>query len=182
MSFQSDFFKACGFQAGQKWDLLYRANGNEYTGYEFVSHCAGKSPTLIIIKAHNGTIVGGYTEMRWERLVKLTSDAKAFVFRKSPHESQFELFKRNAFELMCEGGAGPAFYGSFGFRVTSDAALLLFKSSGSTGEQADRFMISSIEVFRKVKKRVDFLDREGSHDKESRTKYKSIQTSLKIWG
>lgn len=180
MIFQSDFFKACGFHPGQNWDLLYRSSGSDYSGFELLSHCSGKSPTLIIIELHNRTIVGGYTEIRWEKASEEIADKDAFVFRKRTGENSFEVFKEKNFKVVCDPSCGPSFIDANGFRVGRNSSILLYQNVAKD-ENADRFMIRGIEVFRRVKKRVDFCNKETA-EKCSKDKYKTMLESLQIWG
>ena len=184
INYQSDFFKSCGFQVGQNWDLLYRSSGSEYSGHEVLSQCTGKSPLLVIVRTHNGIITGGYTESRWDQRAKKASDSRALVFRKSPHEKQFELFRRDGsspYEVYCDPNSGPCFYGAYGLKITNDSAVFLFRSSVN---ESDRFVIDSIECFRKVKKRVDFYEKDvnGAAENVPKSTYKDIRTNLKNWG
>lgn len=181
MIFQANFFKTCGFQAGQNWDLLYRSSGSDYSGFELLSHCTGKSPTLVIIETHNKIIIGGYTALRWEKASQKVRDSEAFVFRKYPSKDTFEVFAKNEFEVICEPRCGPSFIGSNGFRIDGNSSICLYQNVVSD-DKVDRFMIRAIEVFRRVKKRVDFFNKDAAPEKYSKAKYQLMRDNLKIWG
>jgi hypothetical protein len=70
--------KLCEFKPNQDWILLYRASrdGNG----RFLSKCAYKSQTLIVIKSANGCIFGGYTNAQWDSSNENKTDPNAFIF------------------------------------------------------------------------------------------------------
>jgi hypothetical protein len=54
--------KLCRFKKSEKWKLLYRGSSDGFGSDVFHSKCDGIAKTLIVVKATNQCVFGGYTE------------------------------------------------------------------------------------------------------------------------
>ena len=75
-----DFNQICGFNAAQKWTLLYRGSRDGFQSFQFHDKCDDYAYTLTIIKTTKGFIFGGYTEAMWDKVSNWRNDNNAFLF------------------------------------------------------------------------------------------------------
>lgn len=169
-----DLIEICQFSLNDKWTLLYRESGDEFSGKEFHSKCDGHSNTLTIVKVANDDdddetfIFGGYTTACWSSDNCWKYDANAFLFSLINKENR--PCKMNVTKcykaIYCHAIHGPIF-GDGDLRL-SDCVNLneeSFSDLGFTYEHLEyiygsskaqtflagshKFQINEIEVYRK---------------------------------
>ncbi|TNV80113.1 hypothetical protein FGO68_gene4428 [Halteria grandinella] len=78
-----------------KAKLLYRASKDGFGAKDFHRQCDNKRPTLTIIKADKGHIIGGYTEEHWSSDGIDKEDTDSWVFTIThPHPFRYNGVKR----------------------------------------------------------------------------------------
>jgi hypothetical protein len=102
-----------------KGTLLYRRSTHGGSSYTFHSRVDEKGPTLVIFKASNGQVFGGYTPNSWSsssRGYKNSSDAFLFNLnsnrKASPYYPQHSIYTENYY--------GPTFGAGFDIHIRND--------------------------------------------------------------
>jgi len=156
------------FPLFQTWTLIYRASQDGFEASSFHAKCDNKPNTLIIIKAINGNVFGGYTEQSWSGQSCFKVDSNAFLFSlvnnlKKPIKLKC-IFPENA--IVCNPSYGPIF-GSGHDLLIADKSNLKNINTSSLGHSysypeyrfgydidkflagTSRFQSSEIEVYSK---------------------------------
>ena len=116
--------KLCAFSSEKKWQLLYRATRDGFSGEDFHSNCDGFTNTLTIIKSTNGNIFGGFAEKAWNSsgYIGYVVDPKAYIFslvnkENNPFRAQCS---RGQSAIYCKASLGPTF-GRNEIRISSNS-------------------------------------------------------------
>ena len=49
------------------WNLCYRASRDGWSAQDFHRNCDNKGKTVVLVKAFNNHIFGGYTDQQWSK-------------------------------------------------------------------------------------------------------------------
>ena len=113
----------CEFPSNQKWELLYRATRDGFSGEDFHRQCDSKTRTLTIIKSTNGNIFGGYTNEAWAKGNQYKLDPNTFLF--SLVNKANTPFKINVslpqYAIYGNASHGPAFGGCHDIYISTNS-------------------------------------------------------------
>lgn len=160
--------KFCNFSDSQKWKLIYQGSVDGFSANSFHSKCDQKRNTLVIIKANNSSIFGGYTQEAWSSDNLYKNDANAFVFNYT-RENKLAMIKcsNSPNAIYCNASCGPIFGGGHDLFIGNNANVnsssysnlghsyrhpqLLFGSNEAKTffAGAYNFQVNEIEVFMK---------------------------------
>lgn len=69
----------------QRWSLLYDSRANGLSFSQFMAACIDKGPTLVVVKAKDGSVFGGITDSSWEKpQAQFYGTARCMVFSIEP--------------------------------------------------------------------------------------------------
>jgi hypothetical protein len=69
-----------GFSLNTTWSLIYQATKDGFSSSMFHSKCNGILGTLVVVRAGENQIFGGYTEQDWSGNYQYKYDSNAFLF------------------------------------------------------------------------------------------------------
>lgn len=105
----------CSFPESTSWSLIYRASRDGFTARDFHSKCDNIPKTLVIIKASNGNVFGGYTEASWSDNGLYKADSNSFLFSLiNKNNKPIKIKISHGFEpyaIFCGANCGPTFGG-----------------------------------------------------------------------
>jgi hypothetical protein len=118
-----DLITLCDFQAGKKWNLIYRASQDGFKAFNFHSKCDNKLNTFVIIKSELGNVFGGYTEQNWTPSDSFKTDKNFFVFSLiNKHNKPLKLRSSDATKgISCRSNFGPSFGYGPAFRISDSS-------------------------------------------------------------
>lgn len=94
-------------------NLLYRGSLHGFRSSKFHDKCDNIPKTLTIIKATNGNIFGGYTEVTWNSEEDFKRDEEAFIFILINMENNPVKVKiaeeMEDYAIWCSSSSGPLF-------------------------------------------------------------------------
>ena len=162
---KNDLISLCKLSEKQ-FRLNYRATRDGFEASSFHAKCDNKPRTLTIIRAANGYIFGGYTDVTWESTGRYKSDPNAFIFSLINAHSTPQLIPvkwDSAYTIKCDASNGPTFSNDILISSNSNKNNSSYSNLGngfnfaifSSGcEQAQaflagsyKFQTSEIEVF-----------------------------------
>ena len=88
--------------------LLYRRTNNDDSYETFHKLCDNKGPTLTLIKATDGFIIGGYTPLNWDDHSSWKKDDDTFIFSLT-NKRIFKKRRKSDNSIYCVKEAGPWF-------------------------------------------------------------------------
>ena len=96
-------------------ELLYRKSENDDSYNTFHKLCDNKGKTLVLIKAKEGFIFGGYTPLDWDNHSDWKSDSETFLFSLTNNKKFTK--KEKDISIYCGNEQGP-WFPFIGFRET----------------------------------------------------------------
>jgi len=109
-------------------ELIFRGSRNGYGAQEFHDFCDARGSTVILIRATNKKVFGGYTDLSWNRDDQYQSTDKSFLFSMDFKE-KFKLKSGHAqYAIKGSKELGPCFGGGHDLRLSPD-----FKSEECSG-------------------------------------------------
>ncbi|CAF0959568.1 unnamed protein product [Adineta steineri] len=150
----------------QRWELIYQATRDGFSGDAFHSRCDNKGPTMTIIQSDNNYIFGGYTSVSWTSSEGWLNDGTAFLFTlTNPHNippTKYTIMSDLATRAIYNySGYGPMFGGGPDICIYNNSnsnnfmcSIFPWSYDDSTGYDnntftgAENFTISEIEVYK----------------------------------
>ena len=143
-----------------KAQLLYRKSNNDDSYETFHKLCDNKGPTLTLIKATEGFIIGGYTPLNWDNHSSWKIDDDTFIFSLT-NKRIFKKSGKSKDSIYCIKDAGPWFpyIGCYGGKKNMSQGYFCYSPNSEiekseeiiSNEKKSRFFdIEEVEVYQIV--------------------------------
>jgi hypothetical protein len=163
--------KLCKFKRSARWKLLYRGSRDGFGSESFHYKCDSLPHTLVVVRATNGNVFGGYTDAPWTSNGTWTHDPNAFLFSlvsKDEQQRPVRFVSTGVESTYSNLMFGPTFGGGYDLYIADNAntntssysnlgytfkhGSFVFGSGEATAFLAGSFsfQVEEIEVFHRV--------------------------------